>query len=84
MSAIEFPYSRYKDHKLPIVPIEILSGKKWYEIWVFVDSGATYSILNYKESKRMSIDPKDGEKVNVKVGSSMTPLMSRGVARAEE
>ncbi len=68
MSVIEFPYSNYKEHKLPIVPVNVKGENSWHEIWVFVDSGATYTILNVQESKRLNIDHRAGKKVYVKVG----------------
>lgn len=37
-------------------------------MWVFVDSGATCSIINSKESERLQIDPKKGKKAYVRVG----------------
>jgi hypothetical protein len=68
MSVIEFKYSRYKEHYLPIVPVRINDGKLWHEVRVFVDSGATYSVLDYKEAERLGIDTTRGEKLYVKVG----------------
>ena len=68
MPALEFPYATYKEHTLPIVPINIRSGNRWHEMWMFVDSGATYSILNAKECKRLDLDFRTGEKMFVKVG----------------
>ena len=69
MSFVEFPYVAYKGYKLPLVPLNIKAQNDWEEIWVFVDSGATYSIFNYKESRRLNIKPKnDGTKTYVKVG----------------
>ena len=68
MPAIEFPYATYKEHTLPIVPVSIRNGDRWHEMWMFADSGATYSILNAKESKRLNLDFKSGEKMYVKVG----------------
>ena len=68
MPIIEFPYIIYKEHRLPMVPVRIKSDDKWHEIWMFVDSGATYTILNARESKRLDIDHKTGDKIFVKVG----------------
>jgi len=67
MSPIEFKYSRYKGYKLPIIPISV-KGIDWKTMWVFVDSGATYSIVNFKESRRLEIDPQEGKKTYVRVG----------------
>lgn len=68
MSPIEFPYIIYKEHRLPIVPVNVKDGTRWHEIWMFVDSGATYTVLNAQESKRLNIDHRTGDKIYVKVG----------------
>ncbi len=61
MSLIEFPYITYREYKLPLVPINVKALTDWEEIWVFVDSGATYSMFNYKEAGRLCINPKKKE-----------------------
>ena len=66
MPHIEFKYSTLKGYNLPIIPIDI-KGNDWETLWVFVDSGATYSMIDFKESKRLEIDPKKGKKTYVKV-----------------
>lgn len=68
MSAIEFSYSRYKEHQIPIIPIQIHSGGLWHEARVFVDSGATYTVLDQKESQRLGIPAMSGERMFIKVG----------------
>ena len=67
MPLIEFQYSTYKGFNLPIVPLHI-KGNDWEKMWVFVDSGATYSMINYNEGRRLGINPREGEKKYVKVG----------------
>lgn len=52
MSLIEFPYTLHKGYALPIIPITILAHK----IWTFVDSGATFTILNSDEAHRLGLD----------------------------
>lgn len=44
MPFIEFPYTLHKGYLMPIIPITILAHK----VWVFVDSGATFTILSIK------------------------------------
>jgi hypothetical protein len=67
MPLIEFQYSKYKGFNLPIVPLHI-KGNDWEKMWVFVDSETTYSMINYNESRRLGINPREGEKKYVKVG----------------
>ena len=68
MSVVEFKYCRYKEYHLPIIPVQIKGSERWHEVRVFVDSGATYSVLEYKEAERLGIDIAGREKMYVKVG----------------
>ena len=49
MPPIEFSYTRHKGYLLPIIPISIDSHK----VWVFVDSGATFSMLTVDEGRAL-------------------------------
>ena len=64
---MKFPYMKYEDIGVPVIPIEI-KGEKWHEIWGFVDSGATYTTLHYEEADRLGIYYLDGNKIMVTVG----------------
>ena len=64
MSLIEFPYTLHKGYLLPIIPISIHSHK----VWVFVDSGATFSLLTVDEAKRIGIDWQSGKPQMIVVG----------------
>ncbi len=68
MSVVEFKYSRYKEYYLPVITIQINSGGRWHEVRVYVDYGAIYSVLEYKEAERLNIDTTSGEKIYIKVG----------------
>jgi len=48
MYSIGFEYTAHAGRKIPIIPVIIKGETGWYEIWVFVDSGATYSIFEAK------------------------------------
>jgi predicted aspartyl protease len=61
---IEFPYVLHKGYLLPIIPITILDHK----VWVFVDSGATYSILSVDDAHRIGIDWERGSPQMIVVG----------------
>ena len=67
MSVVEFKYSKYKNHYLPIIPILIKGSSLWHEVRVFVDSGATYTVLEYREIERLNIKL-GNDKMYVKVG----------------
>jgi len=60
---MKFPYMKYEDIGVPVIPIEI-KGEKWHEIWGFVDSGATYTTLHYEEADRLGINYLDGNKIH--------------------
>lgn len=64
MPIIEFPYSFHKGYLMPIVPITI-SGHK---VWVYVDSGATFSIFHSDTANRLDIDIHTGKKQMIVVG----------------
>lgn len=64
MSLIEFPYTLHKGYLLPIVPIAIRNHK----VWVYVDSGATFSMVNAAEPRGMGIDWQSGRRQMIVVG----------------
>lgn len=57
MSIIEFPYILHKSYLMPMIPITILD----HRVWVFVDSGATFTILGTDEALRLGIDWEKGQ-----------------------
>lgn len=64
MSLIEFPYTFHKHYLMPIIPV-LIEGHK---VWVFVDSGATFSILSMDEARRIGIDWEKGRLQMIVVG----------------
>lgn len=64
MPAIEFSYSRYKGYMMPIVPITIRNHK----VWVFVDSGATFTMIGASEANDIGIDWQRGRRQMIVVG----------------
>lgn len=64
MPAIEFPYTRHRGYLMPIVPIAIHG----HRLWVFVDSGATFSMLSVDEAARIGIDWRAGRHQMIVVG----------------
>ena len=66
---IVFRYSEYKGITIPLIPIKLMdSDNQWHEFWVYVDSGATYSILKAQEAKRLGIDLEAGKLEGISVG----------------
>jgi hypothetical protein len=56
MRTLEFSYTPYKEIFIPTIPLQLKNGEQWFELWAFVDSGATYSIFSAKEAFSMNID----------------------------
>jgi len=54
MPSLKFRYSVYRDISVPIIPVH-LEGDGWHEVWTYVDSGASYSILKVQEADRLGI-----------------------------
>jgi Aspartyl protease len=73
---IEFPYTFHKGYLMPIIPITIQNHK----VWVFVDSGATFSMVNAAEARDMGIDWQSGRLQMVVVGDgSFIPVFIHDV-----
>lgn len=64
MPIIEFPYILHKGYLMPIIPISTLGEK----VWVYVDSGAAFSIFHTRTANRMQINIQDGRLQMIVVG----------------
>lgn len=69
MSYERFEYSKIDKTNGPIIPFQIKAEGQWHEIWAYVDSGASYSILKAEEAVRLGIAIHKGKKISVTVGS---------------
>jgi hypothetical protein len=61
---VEFPYTLHKGYLMPIIPITIQDHK----VWVYVDSGATFSMVGAAEAGDMGINWQSGRRQMVVVG----------------
>jgi len=61
---VEFPYTLHKGYLMPIIPITIQDHK----LWVYVDSGATFSMVGAAEAGDMGINWQSGRRQMVVVG----------------
>lgn len=68
MHSVEFSYTIHRGLKVPMIPLRVKGNKGWYDVWVFVDSGATYSIFEAAEAERLGIVMEKGEKMMIVVG----------------
>ena len=64
MPVIEFPYTLHKGYLMPIIPITIQNHK----VWVYVDSGAAFSMVGAAEAGDMGINWQSGRRQMVVVG----------------
>jgi len=64
MPVIEFPYILHKGYSMPIIPVTVLGEK----VWVYVDSGAMFSILHERTAKGIGINIQDGSLQMIVVG----------------
>ena len=64
MPVVEFPYTLHKGYLMPIIPITIQDHK----LWVYVDSGATFSMVGAAEAGDMGINWQSGRRQMVVVG----------------
>jgi len=64
VSLIEFPYTFHKGYLMPIIPITIQNHK----VWVYVDSGATFSILSIDDAERIGVNWQSGRRQMIVVG----------------
>lgn len=68
MRVIEFPYTLYKSLPVPIIPVQIQNRGEWFELWAFVDTGATFSIFGAREAEGMGLDLSQALKRYIVVG----------------
>ena len=64
MSFIEFPYTLHRGYLMPMIPIRLYEHK----VWVYVDSGAAFSMISAAEATDMGIDWSAGRRQMVVVG----------------
>ena len=62
MSLIEFPYTSYKGYLMPIIPVTISD----HIFWVYVDSGAVYSVINAKEAEDILLKEMNLPEIKIK------------------
>lgn len=64
MSVVEFPYILHKGFMMPIIPVTLLNSR----VWMFVDSGATFSIISAAEASGLGIEWDKGRLQMIVVG----------------
>ena len=55
MGSHRFDYSVFRDAKAPVIPVEVWGGGRWHNLWVYVDSGASFTVFHTYEAKRLGV-----------------------------
>jgi hypothetical protein len=50
-----FDYPAFRDPKAPLIPVEVWGKKRWNKVFVYVDSGASYSVFHVYEARRLGV-----------------------------
>lgn len=75
MRPITFPYTPYKGRVAPIIPVELSGPRGWVQVWTYVDSGATFSILGAESGERLGLPIDHGKPSHIVVGDgSLIPV----------
>ena len=56
MASLRFDYSIFRDAKAPVIPVEFWGKGRWHNLWVYVDSGASFTILHTYEARRLGVN----------------------------
>ena len=59
MASHRFDYSVFHDVKAPVIPVEFWGRGRWHKLWVYVDSGASFTILHTFEARRLGVKLKN-------------------------
>ena len=51
-----FDYSVFRNAKAPVIPVEFWGKGRWHNLWVYVDSGASITVLHTYEARRLGVD----------------------------
>jgi Aspartyl protease len=69
VTIIRFNYKNSQGQLEPIIPIGISLGGVWRGLNFYVDSGATFTIIQAKFAKKVGFDYETGEVINIQVGN---------------
>jgi predicted aspartyl protease len=69
MSSLHFEYSLFHNAKAPVIPVEFWGAGRWHKLWVYVDSGASFTVLHTFEARRLGVNLKKCKKFVI-VGAS--------------
>lgn len=67
MAPHRFDYSVFHNAKAPVIPVEFWGRGRWHKLWVYVDSGASFTVLHTFEARRLGVKLKKCRKFMVVV-----------------
>lgn len=56
MARYQFNYSLFHNTKAPVIPVEFQGDGEWHKVWVYVDSGASFTVLHTFEARRLKVN----------------------------
>lgn len=56
MASHRFDYSIFHNAKAPVIPVEFRGAGRWQKLWVYVDSGASFTVLHTFEARRLGVN----------------------------
>jgi hypothetical protein len=75
MTVRRFDYTIFHNAKAPVIPIEIQGRGRWHKLWVYVDSGASFTVLHTFEARRLGVNLKKCRKIAlVSAGNRDVPV----------
>lgn len=69
MAKLRFRYKPFRREQSPIIPVGIKLGDAWQRVDCYVDSGATYTVLQAKLAERANFDYRSDQQIYLQVGS---------------
>jgi predicted aspartyl protease len=58
LSRQRFAYSVFHNTKAPVIPVQVRGGGRWHKVWVYVDTGASFTIFHTFEARRLGVNLK--------------------------
>jgi hypothetical protein len=56
LASHRFDYTVFHNAKAPVIPVEFRGGGRWQKLWLYVDSGASFTVLHTFEARRLGVN----------------------------
>jgi len=78
LASHRFDYSIFHNAKAPVIPVEFWGGGRWHKLWVYVDSGASFTVLHTFEARRLGVNLSKCKKFMIVVaGDRKIPVFTK-------